>query len=85
MLHSEPQAEIWVVVGIDFQDLDLACAGLCDLQEDRINDVAGFAPWCPERDKDGIFGLQNLRIEVRLVNGSQTDIGVGLVHVFGYL
>jgi hypothetical protein len=83
VLHPEAQAEIRVVVGIDFHDVDLAGAGLRDLQQHRVDDVAGFAPRRPERDKDGAFGLQNLRAEIRLADDSQTDIGAVRVHVFG--
>jgi hypothetical protein len=84
VLHSESQAEAWMVIGIDFHDLDLAGADLRDLQQHRVNDVTGLAPRRPERDEHGASGLQDLRFEIRLADKSQTQIGVGSVHIFDW-
>lgn len=84
MLHPEQETEIRVVVGIHFDDLDLAAAALCDIEQHRVNDVAGFAPGRPECDKDGVFGLQYFRLEVRLADESQALMGVVQVHVFDW-
>lgn len=82
MLHSEAEAEIRIVVGIEFHDLDFAGAASCDLQQHRINDTAGLAPRCPECDKDGVLGLENFRGEVLLSDESQGYDVLAWVHVF---
>ena len=71
VLHSQPKAEIRVVVGIYLHDLNVVGTSLCDLQQNGLNDLAGFTPRRPERDQDGSSGLQNFRLEIRLAKESQ--------------
>src|SRR5208283_2557328 len=55
-----------ILVDVELDDLDLLPELRGDFVEQRRDDAAGTAPFGPEIDEDGRFGLQYVFIEARV-------------------
>ena len=80
-LDIKPQAQLGIVVSVDLDDFGTIPTGSRSLPQSRVEDLARPAPRREEGHENGLFRLQDFRLEIRRADDSETRLGLDRVHI----
>ena len=60
--------QVGIVIHVHFENVCVAVAGLSDFIQNRLNELAWFAPTCQKADQHRLRATQNFRLKLRLID-----------------